>query len=85
MQSSDERLRVRLGAALAEVGVAWEEVTECRRLDGGSFNTVFRVRSADAAGLVVKLAPDSDVPVLHYEQGILATEARFYRAAREAT
>jgi hypothetical protein len=70
---------------LAAAGVARDEVADCQELDGGTFNTVFRVTRADGSRLVVKLAPDPAVPVLRYERGILDTEAWFYTRVRAAT
>ncbi len=71
----------RLAATLAVAGVSWDQVTGHREFDGGTFNTVYLVRRADEAGLVVKLAPDPAGPMLQYERGILATEAMYYRLA----
>ncbi|GGL94623.1 phosphotransferase [Streptomyces fumigatiscleroticus] len=85
MEFDDERQHDRLTAALASAGVTWDEVAECRELDGGTFNTVFRVERGDGTGLVVKLPPGPAVPVLRHERGILGTEASYYRAARAAT
>jgi aminoglycoside phosphotransferase (APT) family kinase protein len=71
----------RLTAALAGAGVSWEQVTGCRKLAGGTFNAVHQVDLAGGGSLVVKLPPGPDTPVLRYEQGILATEALYYRLA----
>ncbi|MFD8567800.1 phosphotransferase family protein [Streptomyces sp. NPDC059639] len=74
----------RLAAALAAAGVVWSEVDAYEELDGGTFNTVFRVRSSGRRdGIVVKLAPGAGVPVLRYEEGILGTEAWFYDVVRD--
>lgn len=77
--------RKRLALSLASADVSWDEVTECRALDGGTFNAVYRIALVDGRELVVKLAPDPTVPTLRYERGILRTEAWFYRTVREAT
>jgi aminoglycoside phosphotransferase (APT) family kinase protein len=82
---AEERRQERLVAALRDAGVRWGEVTDCRLLGGGTFSSVFRVGTVDGAGLVVKLAPAPDRPVLRYERGILATEAWYLRTARERT
>ncbi|WP_151770433.1 phosphotransferase family protein [Streptomyces abyssomicinicus] len=81
----DERRRARLVAALEDAGVGPDRVAGCRKLDGGTFSAVFGVRTVDGAGLVVKLAPGPDDPVLRYERGILGTEAWYLRTARERT
>lgn len=72
----------RLRDALARVGVPWSQVADCRRLAGGTYNTVFRVRRTEGTPLVVKLAPGPATPILRHENGILATEAQYYEAAR---
>jgi aminoglycoside phosphotransferase (APT) family kinase protein len=70
-----------LAAVLAAAGMRWDDVTDCDELGGGTFNTVYRVRSADGRRLVVKLAPPTGTPILRYEQGILGAEALYYRLA----
>ncbi len=76
--------RYRLDAALTAAGVPPDEVVDCQKLDGGTFNTVFQVRRTRGTDLVVKLAPPPGTPVLRYEQGLLATEARFFALAQNA-
>jgi fructosamine-3-kinase len=49
---------------------------------GGTFNRVLRVTTGDG-DVVVKVAPDPQLPVLTYEHGIMATEALYYRLAAE--
>jgi aminoglycoside phosphotransferase (APT) family kinase protein len=71
----------RLATALAGAAVGWDQVTGHRRLAGGTFNTVHRVVLTDGTRLVVKIPPDPAIPVLRYEQGILGTEALYYRLA----
>ncbi|MGD0700151.1 MAG: aminoglycoside phosphotransferase family protein [Trebonia sp.] len=71
----------RLTAALAAAGVSWDQVASCRGLTGGTFNAVHLVRLADGTGLVVKIPPGPDTPLLRYEQGILGTEALYYQLA----
>lgn len=71
----------RLTAALAGAGVSWDQVADCRSLAGGTFNTVYLVELADGTGLVIKIPPGPDTPVLRYERGILETEALYYRLA----
>lgn len=58
---------------------------EVRELDGGTFNTVFRLRLADGTRLILKVAPPAEAPVMRYEHGLLAAEALYYaRAAGKA-
>jgi hypothetical protein len=66
---------LRLTAALAGAGVSWDQVASCRSLTGGTFNAVHLVGLADGTGLVVKIPPGPDTPLLRYEQGILGLTA----------
>ncbi|WP_165986028.1 phosphotransferase family protein [Streptomyces sp. YIM 98790] len=50
-------------------------------LTGGWYNAAYRVVLDDGRPAVVKIAPPSEVPVLRYERGIMATEAMVYRRA----
>jgi aminoglycoside phosphotransferase (APT) family kinase protein len=72
----------RLTAALAGAGISWDQVAGSRLFTGGTFNDVHLVHLADGTRLVVKLPPASGTPLLRYErQGILGTEALYYRLA----
>jgi aminoglycoside phosphotransferase (APT) family kinase protein len=71
----------RLTAALAGAGVSWDRVAGCRSLAGGTFNAVYLVDLTDGTRLVAKIPPGPAVPILRYEQGILGTEALYYRLA----
>jgi aminoglycoside phosphotransferase (APT) family kinase protein len=71
----------RLTAALAGAGVSWDRVASCRSLTGGTFNAVHLVHLVDGSGLVVKIPPGPDTPLLRYERGILGTEALYYQLA----
>ena len=75
----------RLTTALAAAGVSWDQVARCDSLAGGTFNAVHLVRLADGTGLVVKIPPGPETPLLRYEQSILGTEALYYRLAAQAT
>lgn len=57
---------------------SWDELTE------GLFNTAYRIELADGNVFVLKVSPASDMPLLTYEHGIMATEAMFYQAAATA-
>ena len=79
-----ESRTARLTAALAGAGVSWDLVAGSRLFTGGTFNDVHLVHLADGTRLVVKLPPASGTPLLRYErQGILGTEALYYRLAGE--
>ena len=73
----------RLTAALAAAGVSSDQVADRRRLTGGTFNAVHLVGLADGSRLVVKIPPGPETPLLRYEQGILGTEALYYRLAAQ--
>ncbi|PRY36678.1 phosphotransferase family protein [Umezawaea tangerina] len=67
---------------LRAAGVDPGTVTSWAELPEGTFNSVYRVRTT-GGGLVLKVAPGPDAPVLGYERGLMRTEAEFYRAAKE--
>src|SRR5580693_2742869 len=71
----------RLAEALAGAGLSWDQVARHRGLTGGTFNAVHLVGLADGTRLVVKIPPGPATPLLRYEQGILETEALYYRLA----
>jgi aminoglycoside phosphotransferase (APT) family kinase protein len=71
----------RLADALAGAGLSWDQVAGHRGLTGGTFNAVHLVGLADGTRLVVKIPPGPATPLLRYEQGILETEALYYRLA----
>jgi aminoglycoside phosphotransferase (APT) family kinase protein len=52
-------------------------------LSGGGFATVCRVRLDDGRTVVLKVAPPTGAPVLRYERGLVAAEARYFRLVRE--
>ncbi|RUL90627.1 aminoglycoside phosphotransferase family protein [Verrucosispora sp. FIM060022] len=55
------------------------QVADCGPLTGGGFATVWWVRLDDGADVVLKVGPPSHVPLLRYETGMLAAEARYFR------
>ncbi|MEV4544093.1 phosphotransferase family protein [Micromonospora echinaurantiaca] len=54
-------------------------VAACGPLAGGGFAAVWWVRLDDGREVVVKVAPPPTVPLLRYEQGLTAAEARYFR------
>ncbi|ASO19889.1 aminoglycoside phosphotransferase (APT) family kinase protein [Actinoalloteichus hoggarensis] len=71
---TDEELSVLLGDAGLET-----TVRERRRLTGGLYNSVHRLRLADESRVVVKVSPDPTLPAMRYEKHILRTEALYFR------
>ncbi|MGC5030835.1 hypothetical protein [Micromonospora sp. DT229] len=55
------------------------QVADCGPLTGGGFATVWWVRLDDGAQVVLKVGPPPQVPLLRYESGMLAAEARYFR------
>ncbi|GAA3288071.1 aminoglycoside phosphotransferase family protein [Dactylosporangium vinaceum] len=53
----------------------------CGPLSGGTFAAVWAVTLDDGTEAVVKIGPPPGVPLLRYERGIIAAEARYYRLA----
>ncbi|SMD15961.1 Predicted kinase, aminoglycoside phosphotransferase (APT) family [Kibdelosporangium aridum] len=73
--SSDE-----LDSVLKTCGIDPAEVRVREELAEGTYNTAYRIRTADA-GYILKVAPDPASPSLTYERGLMATEAVFYQEA----
>lgn len=57
----------------------------CGPLTGGTFAAVWRAGLADGRDVVVKVGPADGVPLLRYERGVIAAEARYYRIVAAAT
>src|SRR3954452_11305382 len=53
----------------------------CGPLTGGTFAAVWHATLDDGTETVVKIGPPPGVPLLRYERGIIAAEARYYRLA----
>ncbi|MFG2041056.1 phosphotransferase family protein [Dactylosporangium sp. NPDC048998] len=56
----------------------------CGPLSGGTFAAVWRATLDDGTEAAVKIGPPPGVPLLRYERGIIAAEARYYRLAGAA-
>jgi aminoglycoside phosphotransferase (APT) family kinase protein len=54
-------------------------VVECAPLTGGGFAAVWRVALDDGRRAVLKVAPAPGTPLLRYERGLIAAEARYFR------
>ncbi|RZU75662.1 fructosamine-3-kinase [Micromonospora kangleipakensis] len=54
-------------------------VTDCGPLDGGGFAAVWWVTLDDRRRVVLKVGPPPQVPLLRYERGLVAAEARYLR------
>ncbi|MEV0128877.1 aminoglycoside phosphotransferase family protein [Dactylosporangium sp. NPDC050688] len=57
----------------------------CGPLSGGTFAAVWRAALDDGRDVVVKVGPPAGVPLLRYERGVIAAEARYYRTVAAAT
>lgn len=51
----------------------------CGPLTGGTFAAVWRATLEDGTETAVKIGPPAGVPLLRYERGVIAAEARYYR------
>ncbi|MFI5910014.1 phosphotransferase family protein [Dactylosporangium sp. NPDC051541] len=56
-------------------------VVHCGPLSGGTYAAVWAVTLDDGTEAVVKIGPPPGVPLLRYERGLIAAEARYYRLA----
>lgn len=74
---------VQIAELLNRAGIGRDQVADTVMLDGGTFNSVYRLTLADGGTLILKVAPPADVPVLSHEHGLLGTEALLYRLAAE--
>ncbi|MEV0222811.1 phosphotransferase [Streptomyces sp. NPDC050704] len=74
---SEERARRVLEAA----GLRSDRLAECRRLSGGTYNTVEELLLTDGSRYVLKIPPPSSVPGMAHERELLSAEAEFYRGA----
>ena len=54
-------------------------VVHCGPLSGGTFAAVWRATLDDGRDVVAKVGPPPEVPLLRYERGVIAAEARYYR------
>jgi aminoglycoside phosphotransferase (APT) family kinase protein len=70
-----------IAAMLSRAEIGWDQVADVTMLDGGTFNSVYRVVLADGGTLILKAAPPPEVPVLRHEHGLLSTEALLYELA----
>jgi aminoglycoside phosphotransferase (APT) family kinase protein len=55
----------------------------CGPLSGGTFAAVWRATLDDGTETAVKIGPPAGVPLLRYERGVIAAEARYYRLVGE--
>ncbi|RLP98488.1 phosphotransferase family protein [Micromonospora sp. CV4] len=58
-------------------------VLDAGPLDGGGYATVWWVRLDDDREVVLKLSPPPGTPLLRYERGLCAAEARYFRLVAE--
>ena len=72
---SDENLSQYLPDVLADVG----PIAAYERLEGGTYNTGVQARLQDGRDVIVKVSPPSTAPGLAYEDGLLLTEADYFR------
>jgi len=70
-----------IAAMLSRAGIHWDQVTDAALLDGGTFNSVYRVALTDGSKLILKAAPPPEMPVLRHEHGLLHSEALLYALA----
>jgi aminoglycoside phosphotransferase (APT) family kinase protein len=70
-----------IAAMLSRAGINWDQVTDAALLDGGSFNSVYRVALTDGSKLILKAAPPAEMPVLRHEHGLLRSETLLYTLA----
>ncbi len=67
---------------VAAAGIGRDRILEIAPLDGGTYNTAYRIRCTDGSRAVMKVSPDPSAPTLRYEQRIMRTEALFCELAQ---
>jgi len=70
-----------IAAMLSSAGIDWDQVTDAAMLDGGTFNSVYRIALTDGTALILKAAPPPEMPVLRHEHGLLRAETLLYTLA----
>ena len=70
-----------IAAMLSRAGIDWDQVADAALLDGGTFNSVYRVALTDGGKLILKAAPPPEMPVLRHEHELLRSEALLYALA----
>ena len=56
-----------IAAMLSRAGINRDQVTDAALLDGGTFNSVYRVALTDGSRLILKAAPPPEMPVLRHD------------------
>jgi aminoglycoside phosphotransferase (APT) family kinase protein len=67
---------------LAAAGLDNDRIVEVAALDGGTYNSAYRISCSDGSGAVMKVSPEPSAPMLRYEQRIMRTEALFCTLAQ---
>jgi aminoglycoside phosphotransferase (APT) family kinase protein len=70
-----------IAAMLSRAGINRDQVTDAALLDGGTFNSVYRVALTDGSRLILKAAPPPEMPLLRHEHGLLRSETLLYTLA----
>ncbi|HEV7625191.1 MAG TPA: aminoglycoside phosphotransferase family protein [Streptomyces sp.] len=65
---------------LRRAGIGPDDVVSLEPISGGTYNTLFRLRTADGRRLVLKIPPPHNTSGLQYELGLLHGETTYYRA-----
>jgi aminoglycoside phosphotransferase (APT) family kinase protein len=73
-----------IARVLAAAGIDPGQVAAREELGAATYNTAYRIRLDDGAGLVLKIAPAPGAPGLSHERDLMRTETMFYRTAADA-
>lgn len=69
-----------IGKVLSAAGVDGSHVEFVDELTEGTFNTAYLIRLRDGTGLVLKVSPRPDTPIMSYERGLMHGEVTYYTA-----
>lgn len=84
-RQSAEALRTMVARAYGQSQVCDTGEEWASELNDGWFNAAYRIRLRSGTQVVLKIAPPSDVEVMTYERGAMATELEALRLIRQHT
>lgn len=69
-----------IAKVLSDAAVDSAHVEFVDELSEGTFNTAYLIRLRDGTGLVLKVSPRPDTPIMSYEHGLMHGEVTYYTA-----
>lgn len=75
LPDQDATTRILRGA-----GIDPRHVVSQEPVPGGTYNTLYRLRTVDGSRLILKVPPPEGTSALQYEHGLLQGEITYYRS-----